>query len=89
MMAEIEELKKEIKKIKDRNKSVELDKAWETSWIRRILIAIFTYLAISIYMWAVHIDRPYLNAIVQTVGFMLSTLVLPWFKKIWTKHRDY
>jgi uncharacterized RDD family membrane protein YckC len=84
-MNEIEELKKEIEEIKKRNKSVELDKDWETSLTRRILIAIFTYLAISLYMWAIAIDRPFLNAIVPTVGFMLSTLTLPWFKKIWSK----
>ena len=30
------ELEKEILKIKERNKRVELDKAWETSWTRRI-----------------------------------------------------
>jgi len=82
-MSEIEEVKKEIQLIKDRNKSVELDKKWETSWMRRVLIAIFTYLSISIYMWVVHIDRPWLNAIVPTVGFMLSTLTLPWFKRMW------
>ena len=33
---EINNLEKEIEKIKERNKKVELDKAWETSWIRRI-----------------------------------------------------
>ena len=82
-MSEIEEIKKEIQLIKDRNKSVELDKKWEISWMRRVLIAIFTYLSISIYMWAVQIDRPWLNAIVPTVGFMLSTLTLPWFKRMW------
>lgn len=86
-MSEIEDIKKEIEAIKMRNKSVEIDKMWEISWTRRILIAIFTYLAIGIYMRAVSIDRPWLNAIVPTIGFMLSTLVLPWFKKIWIKRR--
>lgn len=86
-MSEIENLKKEVEKIKERNKSVELDKKWETSWQRRSLIATFTYLAISIYMWAIAIDRPWLNAIVPTVGFMLSTLTLPWFKMMWEKKR--
>lgn len=82
---DLEQITKEIELIKKRNAAVELDKRWETSWTRRILIAFFTYLAISIYMWAVSIDRPFLNAIVPTVGFMLSTLTLPWFKKMWTK----
>lgn len=85
MNEEIEQLKKDVELIKQRNKKVETDKAWETSWARRILIAIFTYLAIGIYMWAIHISRPWLNAIVPTVGFMLSTLTLPWFKAWWEK----
>lgn len=31
---ENQELEKEIEQIKERNKRVELDKAWETSWTR-------------------------------------------------------
>lgn len=74
---DIKQLEQEIEKIKARNKAVELDKAWETSWTRRILIAIFTYLSISLYLWAIHIERPWLNAIVFKIRFMLSTLTLP------------
>jgi hypothetical protein len=83
----IDKLELEIAKIKERNLSVEADKAWEISWVRRAYIAIFTYLAITIYMFVVHIDRPFLNAIVPTVGFMLSTLTLPWLKNAWIKDR--
>lgn len=85
-MNEIEQIKKDIELIKKRNLSVEADKAWETSFLRRILIAIFTYLSIGIYMWAINIDRPWLNAIVPTVGFLLSTLALPFFKNVWVKN---
>ena len=38
------ELENEIVKIKERNKKVELDKAWETSWTRKICIGILTYI---------------------------------------------
>ena len=38
------ELKMEIEKIKERNKKVELDKAWETSFVRRLCICILTYM---------------------------------------------
>jgi predicted PurR-regulated permease PerM len=87
MEEKIEKLENEIRAIKARNVLVEMDKAWEQSWTRKIIVAIFTYLAISIYMWAVKIDRPFLNAIVPTVGFLLSTLTLPLFKKIWQGRR--
>ncbi|MDD5750728.1 MAG: hypothetical protein PHU56_03760 [Candidatus Pacebacteria bacterium] len=82
------DIEKEIIEIKERNKRVEIDKAWETSLTRRILLIAFTYLAIGLYMRAIGIARPWLNAIVPAVGFLLSTLTLPFFKKVWIKHVD-
>ena len=79
-------LEKRIKDIEERNKKVEIDKSWETSYSRRTLIAIFTYLAISLYLNAIKIPDPWLNAIVPTIGFLLSTLTLPFFKRIWMKY---
>ena len=43
---ENEEIIDEINAIKARNNRVEKDKAWETSWIRRICIAILTYFVV-------------------------------------------
>ncbi len=83
----MESLEQRIQKIEDRNKSVEADKAWETSWARRTLLTVFTYLAIGAYLRAVNIARPWLNAIVPAVAFMISTLTMPFFKKIWLKMR--
>lgn len=40
----MEELVKEIEQIKQRNHRVELDKAWETSAIRKLCICVLTYL---------------------------------------------
>lgn len=84
-MTEIEDLKKDIKEIKARNQKVELDKKWESSYTRRGLIIAFTYIALGLYMNAIHISDPWLNAIVPTVGFYLSTLTLPFFRKLWEK----
>lgn len=83
----MENLEQRIKKIEQRNKEVENNKAWETSWIRRGLLTFFTYLAIGAYMWSIDIDRPWLNAVVPAVAFMLSTLTMPFFKKIWLKNK--
>jgi len=85
-MTKIEDLEKEIKRIQERNKKVESEKTWETSWTRRLLLALFTYLAISIYMYAISLPSPWLNAIIPSIAFLLSTLTLPSFKKIWQKH---
>lgn len=84
-MATLKGLLKEIETIKERNKRVEIDKAWETSYTRRILLATFTYLAIGFYLQAIDVAEPWLNAIVPAVAFMLSTLTLPFFRKIWEK----
>ncbi|MEK7551605.1 MAG: hypothetical protein AAB532_03315 [Patescibacteria group bacterium] len=79
-------LEERITQIENRNINVEKDKNWETSYTRKILIAIFTYLAIALYLkFIVGID-PWINAIVPSVGFLLSTLTLPYFKKLWEKY---
>ncbi len=84
-MDKITELEERIKKIEARNKGVEINKAWETSYTRRALIILFTYLAIALYLKFIVGINPWINAIVPSTGFLLSTLTLPWFKKIWVK----
>jgi sterol desaturase/sphingolipid hydroxylase (fatty acid hydroxylase superfamily) len=85
-MYELSNLENRISKIENRNKKVEKDKAWETSFTRRILLIIFTYLAISLYLLAIGVNNPWLNAIVPAAGFLLSTLTLPFFKNLWIKY---
>ena len=75
-------------KIEARNAKVEADKAWETSFTRRSLIAIFTYLAMGAYLAAIRVTDPWLNALVPTVAFLLSTLVLPFAKDAWLSRRE-
>lgn len=79
-------LEKRVERLETRNKRVETDKAWETSLSRRILIFIFTYLSVGLYLQTISISDPWLNAIVPAVGFMLSTLTLPFFKNLWVKY---
>lgn len=79
-------LEERLSAVEERNKRVELDKAWEISWTRRTLVTAFTYLAIGLYLRAIEITNPWLNAIVPTIGFLLSTLTLPFFKKLWSNY---
>ena len=74
---------KRVEAIEIRNKKVELDKAWETSFFRRFLIAFLTYLVIVIFMFSAKIDRPFINAIVPAIGFLLSTLTISYLKNWW------
>ena len=79
----MEKLEKRVEVIEERNARVELDKAWETSWTRRISIGLLTYGVIIIYLIAIDNDKPFINAAVPAVGFMLSTLVLRQIRNIW------
>ncbi len=78
------DLEKEIKKIQERNKRVELDKAWETSWTRRICIMILTYIVVIIYSYVIRkFDNIFLSSLVPVIGLTLSTLSLKLVRKIW------
>ncbi len=80
------ELEERVSRIEGRNAIVEADKAWEKSRTRHTLVMLFTYLAMSVYLWAIGVSDPWLNGIVPTAAFMISGLTLPYFKKEWLKH---
>jgi hypothetical protein len=82
-MEPIEELKLQIEEIKSRNKKVEADKAWETSFFRKIIIFIFTYIVIVLFFFFARLPNPFLNAIVPAVAFLISTMTIPIFKSWW------
>jgi polyferredoxin len=82
-MATIQQLKKEIEIIKERNKRVEADKAWETSWSRKLAIAVLTYIVIVLFFYFAHLPKPFVNSIVPSLAFLLSTLTLGFLKKLW------
>jgi hypothetical protein len=86
-MANMEIIEKRLAEIEARNTRVELDKAWETSIARKLIIAVVTYLLISLYLIFLGIAKPWLNAVVPTIGFLLSTLTISWAKSIWMKQR--
>jgi len=73
----------EIQNIKERNKRVETDKAWEISKTRKIIITILTYFIVVIFLMSINAPNIWLNALVPSIGFLLSTLTFPFFKKLW------
>ena len=82
----MEELKKELEEIKKRNKRVELDKKWETSYTRKICICVLTYIVVLIYSNMVDkSNNIFLSSLVPVIGFFLSTLSLKLVRKIWEK----
>ena len=67
-------IEQELENIKKRNKRVELDKSWETSWTRKICIMILTYLIVVIYSYLIkQYDNILLSSLVPVIGFALFT----------------
>ncbi len=84
-MSTLKQIQSEIKSIKERNKKVEADKAWEISLTRKIIIALFTYAVVVLFFYFAGLPNPMINSIVPSLAFLLSTLTLPLFKHIWIK----
>ena len=75
----------EIAAIKERNRRVETDKAWERSWFRILSITVATYIIASAVMYAIGIANYLLSALIPTIGYFLSTQSLPVIKRWWIK----
>ena len=79
-------IEEEIRKIKERNAKVEIDKAWEISKTRRIILAIFIYVFASLIFFSIGIPDPFLNALIPTCAFVISIASFPFFKEFWVKN---
>jgi hypothetical protein len=82
-----ESLEQRIQKIEERNRYVEQNKSWETSWVRRLCISVLTYLVVLAYSWWIGTARPWIHALVPVMGFLLSTLTISTIKKHWIQRR--
>lgn len=87
-MTTLSKLEKEIAKIKARNRRVEGDKAWETSWTRRVFIAVSTYILVSILFIVIGVYKPFLSAIIPAAAYLVSTFSLSVLKSWWMKKRN-
>ena len=75
---------KRIDLIESRNKRVELDKKWETSFTRRISICILTYIVVLLFSYLINTgNNIFLSSLVPVIGFTLSTLSMGIIRRIW------
>ena len=81
------DIEQELIKIQERNKKVELDKAWELSWSRRISIALMTYVVAEVWLLIIREHNSWAKALVPTFGYILSTLSLRALKSWWSTER--
>lgn len=81
------EILNRLDRLESRNRRVEADKAWETSWVRRLIIMGLTYLTVVCYLSiVVHID-PWINGVVPVAGYFVSTLTVSIVKSWWIRRQ--
>jgi len=80
---ELQEIEKEINKIRERNARVEAEKAWEVSGARKVTITLATYIVAGLVLAAMGNDHPWRNALIPSLGYFLSTQSLPFIKRRW------
>lgn len=83
MSNSLKHLNARVTALEARNTRVELDKHWETSLERKIAVAVLTYLFLAAYFGLVLKVNPWINAVVPTVGYLVSTLSLNVIKHLW------
>ena len=84
----LRKIEDEVTAIKLRNKRVERDKAWETSWTRRIFIALTTYIAASLFLYVIGTSNFLVGALVPTFGYLISTFSLTLVRKYWENRQN-
>lgn len=88
MIFGMEDLHALVEDIQARNRRVEAEKGWETSFVRRGCIAGITYVTACVFLYGVGNGELYVHALVPTGGYLLSTLSLPWVKAWWIAARS-
>ena len=83
LLKRVETLEKEVNAIQMRNRKVEGDKAWEISHTRHFIVLLITYILATVVLWMLSIEKPYLGALIPTLGYFLSTLTLEGAKDLW------
>jgi hypothetical protein len=83
----VDDVRDDVREIKDRNARVEREKEWETSWTRRLVIVGATWLAAWAWLLNLGVDNAALHALVPSAAYVLSTLSLPVIKRWWMRSR--
>ena len=89
MAGKMEQLENDIAKIRERNRRVEVDKAWETSWTRRIFIGVSTYLLIAFFLMIIKAEKPFISAIIPALAYVISALSLGLFRTWWLDRQKH
>jgi hypothetical protein len=90
MITRLDQMQSEIHALQRRNFEKDRGKEFESSYTRVIFLMAVTYFTLLAYMaLVIQSNHPYLDAIVPTVGFNISTWSLPYVKEWWIQARHY
>ena len=79
-------LDEKVESIVERNKRVEIDKSWETSKLRRGILASVTYLIVLYFLILINAPNPFLNAFIPAGAYLIQQYSIPFIKKFWVKN---
>jgi hypothetical protein len=78
----VTDLESRVKAIEDRNLAVESDKKFEGSWQRKLGVILITYSTMVLVFTQLQLGgNPFVQSIIPTLGYTLSTLGLSWLKR--------
>lgn len=86
-MKSLRELEREVELIKTRNHRVEADKAWELSGTRTAFISAVTFSLLYAFFHLINSGPAFLNALISTVAYLLSTFSYGVLKSWWLRRR--
>lgn len=90
MIERLNSLQREVNQLKQRNFEKDRGKEFESSYTRVLFLMAVTYWTLFGYMaLVIKSKNPFLDAIVPTVGFNISTWSLPYVKEWWIQARHY
>jgi putative acetyltransferase len=69
--------------LKERNKKIEADKAWEISWTRRAIVGGTTYIIVAAWLAMLGVNHHLLHAFVPVLAYVLTIVMLPMLKQYW------
>ena len=85
MEERLRKVEDELSVIRERNRRVEANKAWETSVFRMFSLAFVTYLVAIVLLYLIKAENYLLGALVPAAGFILSVQSLPALKRWWMR----
>jgi hypothetical protein len=82
-----DQVRHQLAEIQARNERVEREKAWETSWTRRLVISGATWIAAWLWLLGLGVEHAARQALVPALAYVVSTLSLPFLRRWWIRIR--